>query len=118
MPGSMSDGCVIRSEWYDLPVQLSVCIRLEVHINTSHILSNRQEVNILLSCPSSTILSVSVVRETQRPLSVRNIAGIGSLQMIWSDAITSNRYIQTYRRNIQIRVQLLQQFIPWSRIRR
>jgi hypothetical protein len=110
--------CANHPESYSLPVQLSVCIRLEMHVNTSHVLSNRQEVNILLSGPSSAILSMSVVREAQWPLSVRNIAGVGSLQMIWSDAIASNRYTQTYRRNIQIRVLLLQQLIPRSRIRR
>lgn len=60
-------------------MQFSVCVRLKVHIHTSHVLGYGENVNVLLSCPSCAVQSMSVVGETKGPLCVRNIAGVGAL---------------------------------------
>lgn len=62
-------------------MQLSVCVRLKVHVHTSHILSHRKDIDVLLSGPSCAVQSVSVVGKTKGPLSVRNIARVGTLEI-------------------------------------
>lgn len=62
-------------------MQFSVCIGLKVHVYASHVLSHGKDIDILLSCPSCTVQSVSVVGKTKRPLGVRNIARVGTLEI-------------------------------------
>lgn len=70
---------VMEMRQHNSPMKFSVCIRLKVHIHTSHIFGHGENIDVLLSCPSCAVLSMSVVRKTKGPFSVRDIAGIGTL---------------------------------------